>query len=106
MLLEAGSTLEGGLLKIFDTDSFSFYRIDLVMMSVQSLSRVSLFVTPWTAACQASLSITNSRSLLKLMSIESVMPSNSLILCYPFLLPPSIFRSIRVLSNESALHIR
>jgi len=74
--------------------------------SVQSLSRVQLFVTPWAAAYQASLSITNSQSLLKLMSIESVMPSNHLILCCPLLLPPSIFPSIRVFSNESALHIR
>ena len=73
--------------------------------SVQSLSRVQLFVTPWTAACQASLSITNSWSLLRLMPIESVMPSNYLILCCP-LLPPSVFTSIRVFSNESALHIR
>ena len=72
---------------------------------VQLLSHVLLFVTPWTAACQASLSITNSRSLLKLMSIESVMPSNHLILCRPLLLPPSIFPSIRVFSNESVLHI-
>ena len=62
--------------------------------------------TPWTAACQASLSITNSRSLLKLMSIKSVMPSNHLILCHPLLLPTSIFPSISVFSNESALHIR
>jgi len=61
---------------------------------------------PWTAACQASLSITNSWSLLKLMSIELVMPSNHLILCHPLLLPPSIFPSIRVFSNESVLHIR
>ena len=74
--------------------------------SVQSLSHVQLFVTPWTAAHQASLSITNSWSLLKLMSIESVMPSNHLILCPPLLLPPSILPSIRVLSNESALRIR
>ena len=73
--------------------------------SVQLLSRVWLFVTPWTAACQASLSITNSQSLLKLMSIESVMPSNHLILCHPLLLP-SIFPSIRVFSNESVLRIR
>ena len=73
--------------------------------SVQRLSHVWLFVTPWTAACQASLSITNSRSLLKLMSIESVMPSNHLILCRLLLLP-SIFPSIRVFSNESALRIR
>ena len=63
-------------------------------------------MTPWTAACQASLSITNSRSLFKLMSIESVMPSNHLILCRPFCLLPSIFPSIRVFSNESILHIR
>ena len=74
--------------------------------SVQSLSRVRLFATPWTATHQASLSITNSWSLLKLMSIESVMPSNHLILCHPLLLPPSIFPSIRVFSNESVLHIR
>ena len=74
--------------------------------SVQSLGHVQLFVTPWTAACQASLSITNSRSLLKFMSIESVMPSNHLILCHPLLLPPSIIPSIRVFSNELVLHIR
>ena len=74
--------------------------------SVQSLSRVLLFATPWTAACQASLSITNSQSLPKLMSIESVMPSNHLILCCPLLLLPSIFPSIRVFSNESVLRIR
>ena len=73
--------------------------------SVQSLSHVRLFATPWTAACQASLSITNSRSLLKLMSIESVMPSNQLILCCPLLLLPSIFPSMRVFANKSALHI-
>ena len=72
----------------------------------QSLSLVQLFATPWTAAHQASLPITNSRSLLKLMSIESVMPSNHLILCCPLLLPPSIFPSIRVFSNESALCFR
>ena len=74
--------------------------------SVQSLSHVWLFATPWTAACQASLSITNSRSLLKFMSIESVMPSNHLILCRPLLLLPSIFPSIGVFSNESVLRIR
>ena len=74
--------------------------------NVQSLSRVHLFVTPWTAARQASLSITNSWSLLKLMSIKSVMPSNHLILCQSLLLPPSIFPSIRVFSSESVLHIR
>ena len=75
-------------------------------ISLQSLSHVQLFVTPWTAARQASLSITNSRSLLKLMSIESVMPSNHLILCHPLLLLPSVFPSIRVCSNESVLCIR
>ena len=74
-------------------------------LSVELLSHVRLFATPWTAACQASLSITNSQSLLKRMSIESVMPSNHLILCPP-LLPTSIFPSIRVFSNESFLHIR
>ena len=74
--------------------------------SVQSLSHVQLFATPWTAACQASLSITNSRSLLKLTSIEQLMPSSHLILCCPLFLSPSIFPSIRVFSNESALHIR
>ena len=74
--------------------------------SVQSLSRVRLFVTPWIAAHQASLSITISRSSLRLASIESVMPSSHLILCRPLLLLPSIFPSIRVFSNESALRIR
>ena len=74
--------------------------------SVQSLHRVQLFENLWTAAHQASLSITNSQSLHKLMSVESVMPSNLLILCRPLLLPPSVFPSIRVFSNESALHIR
>ena len=73
--------------------------------SVQSLSHVQLLATPWTTACQASLSITKSWSLLKLMSIASVMPSNHLILCCPLLLP-SIFPSIRVFSNELVLHIR
>ena len=78
-----------------------------VVSSAQSLSCVKLFGTPWIAARQASLSITNPRSSLKFMSIESVMPSNRLILCRPLLLPPSIFPSIRVLSNESVLlHIR
>ena len=74
--------------------------------SVQSLSRVWLFVTPWTAAHKASLSITNSQSLLKPKSIESVMPSNYLLLCHPLFLLPSIFPNTRVFSNESALHIR
>ena len=81
----------------------NYYICISVSQSVQSLSCVQLSATPWTAAHQASLSITNSRSLLKLMSIESVMPSNRLILCQPLLLPPSIFPSIRVFSNESAL---
>ena len=80
--------------------------IDFVPSSVQLLTRVRLFVTPWTAARQASLSITNSRSPPKLMSVESVMPFNHLILCRPLLLLPPIFPSIRVFSNESALHIR
>ena len=74
--------------------------------SVQSLSRVRLFATPWTAAHQASLSITNAPSLIKPMSTEWVMPSNHLILCRPLLLLPSIFPSIRVFSSESVLHIR
>ena len=81
----------------YDTTQFS---------SVKSLSHVQLFAAPWTAARQASLSITNSRSLLKLMSIKSVMPSNHLIFCHPLLLPSSIFPSIRVFSNESVLRIR
>ena len=75
-----------------------------VSESVQLLSCVWLFVTPWTAACQASLSIINSWSLLKLLSTEPVMPSNHLILCLPLLLLPSIFPNIRVFSNESVLH--
>ena len=82
-----------------------FYRRKTTFSSVQSLSHVRLFATRWTAVHQASLSITNSQSLLKLMSIESVMPSNHLILCHP-LLPLSIFPSIRVFSNESVLGIR
>ena len=86
------------------------FTIDLLSLlffsSVQSLDRVRLFVTPWTAAHQASLSITNSPSLLKLKSIKLVMPSNHLILCHPLLLLPSIFPSIRVFSKESVLPIR
>ncbi|KAB0345975.1 hypothetical protein FD755_024373 [Muntiacus reevesi] len=74
--------------------------------SVQLLNHVQLFATPWSVAHQASLSITNSKSLLKLMSMESVMPSNHLILCCPLLLLPSVFPSIRVFSNESVLRIR
>ena len=78
----------------------------LPFSSVKLLSRVRLFATPWTAAYSASLSITNSQNLLKLMPIESMMPSNHLILCCPLLLPPSTFPSIKVFSNESTLHIR
>ena len=79
---------------------------DTQFSSVQSFRHVRLFATPWTAAHQASLFITNSRRLLRLMSIESVMPCNHLILCHPLLLLPSIFPSIRVFSSESALRIR
>ena len=88
--------------KIKSKNSF----VSSIFSSVQSLSRVRLFVTPWTSAHHASLSITNSRSLPKLMSIKLVMPSNYLILCYPLLLLPLIFPSIRVFFNESALCIR
>ena len=91
-----------------DTDealSYSWQRV-FQFSSVQSLSHVWLFATPWTSACQASPSITNSQSLPKLMSIESVTPSNHLILCCPLLLLPSIFPSIRVFSNESAVRMR
>ena len=80
--------------------------IQSIVVFVQSLSCVQLFVTPWTAAHQASLSFTTSWSLLKLMSIESVMPSNHLVLCCPLFLLPSIFLSIKVFSNELALHSR
>ena len=82
---------------------FPFFKTTIIspFNLVQLLSCVQLFATPWTAALQASLSITNSWSLLKLMSIESVMPSNRLILCHPLLLPPSIFPSIRVFSNTT-----
>ena len=82
---------------------FNSYQ-DVVVVVVQSLSHIWLFVTPWTAAYQASLSFTISQSLFKLMSIEFVMPSNHLILCCPFLLLPSIFSSIRVFPNELVLH--
>ena len=83
-----------------------FLQVNSRFSLVQSLSHVWLFATPWTAACQASFSITKSQSLPKLMSIELVMPSNHLILCHPLLLPPSIFPSIRVFLNESALGMR
>jgi len=89
---------------------YVFHGHDIMLMlqfsSVQSFSRVWLFVTPWTAAHQASLSITNSQSLLKLMSIETVILSNYLVLCCSLLLPPSIFPSIRVFPNESVLRMR
>ena len=91
---------------IFTTEPSGKHLYDIQFSSVQLLSHVLLFAIPWTAAHQASLSITNSWSLLKLMSIESVMPSNHLILYHPLLLPPSIFPSIMVFSNESALLIR
>ena len=96
------------ILTVFPSPSFpwEYTRNKDSFSSVQSLSRVRLFATPWTTACQASLCITNSQSLPKLMSIESVMPSNHLILCCPLLLLPSIFTSIRVFSNKSALRIR
>ena len=80
--------------------------LSIQFSTVQLLSHVQLFVISWTAACQASLSNTNSSTLLKLMSIESVMPSSHLILCRPLLLLPSIFPSIMVFSNKSVLHIR
>ena len=84
----------------------TLYHSIYIIFSVQSLSCVQLFATPWNEAHQASLFITNSWSLLKLMSTELVMPSNHFILCHPLLLPPSIFPSIRVFSNESVLCIR
>ena len=100
-------------LRVYQEGTTSFQPTGMVCLllpsqfgSVQLLSRVRLFATPWTTAHQTSLSITNSQSLLKLMSIESVMPSNYFIFCRPLLLPPSIFPSIRVFSNQSALHIR
>ena len=95
------SSLSLFICRILLHNSFPF-----TFSSVQLISHVQLFVTLWTAARQASSSITNSWNLLKLVSIESVMPSNHLILCRPLLLLPSIFPSIRVFSNESALHIR
>ena len=98
--------LQARILEWVAMPSSRIYVFNGIFSSVQSLSRVQLFVTPWTAARQASLSITNSQSLLKLKSIESVMPSNNLIFCHPLFLPPSIFPIIRVFSNESALHIR
>ena len=92
--------------QLFASGGQSIRVLNNMFSSVQSLSCVQLFETPWTAACQASLSITNSQSLLKLMSSESVMPSNHLILCHPLLLLPPIPPSIRVFSSESTLHMR
>ena len=113
IILPSGTTLSTQTLSLRfrgsrGTLSFLTQPLDLPghQFSVQSLSHVRLFAAPWTAARQASLSITNSWSLLKLMSIESVMPSNHLILCRPLLLLPSIFPSIRVFSNESVLCTR
>ena len=100
------SIIHQGQYLVVKKKSFLKGKYEIPISSVQSLSRVRLFVTPWTAARRASLSITSSRSLLKLMFIESVMASNRLILCHPLLLPPSILPSIRVFSNESALCIR
>ena len=90
----------------YDVKIYSNNPVTLEEGSVQLLSHVQFFATPWTAVLQASLSITNSQNLPELMSIESVMPSNHLIFCCPLLLLPSIFSSIRVFSNESALCIR
>ena len=101
-------TLAQGFLQITASSSFPTNPNPLFFQfsSDQLLSRVRLFATPWVTACQASLSITNSRSSPKLMCIESVMPSNHLIICHPLLLLPSIPPSIRVFSNESTLHMR
>ena len=98
-----------GICSLWDLAVFSQHNASEICLycisSVQSLTCSRLLATPWTAAHQASLSITNSRSLLKLMSVESVMPSTHLILCHPLLLLPSIFPSLKVFPNESALHI-
>ena len=102
--------MRGPWKSVFIAVTYNFWETWLFSLffkySVQLLSGVWLFVTPWTAARQTSLSITNPRSLLKLMSVESVMPSNHLILCHPLLLSPSIFSSIRVFSNESVLPMK
>ena len=105
-LLKAQMIVNNALSCVPAFSQSSKWSISYQFSSVQSLSCVRIFATPWTAACQASLSITNSRSLPKLMSIESVIPSNHLILYHPLLLLPSIFLNIRVFSNESALCIR
>ena len=109
-LLAALPTRRGGhnrgIVRRREMEKVGKFPVTKIISSVQLLSRVRLFATPWAVARQASLSITNSCSLLKLMSIELVMPSNHLILCHPLLLPPSIFPSIRVFSNGSALRTR
>ena len=104
--IEPASLASPALAGRFFTTGATYKANSWMFSSVHSLSHVWLFATPWTTARQASLSITNSQSPPKPMSIESVMPSNHLILCRPHLLPPSIFPSIRVFSNKSALHIR
>ena len=108
MLLKSVQKLNFFFFLILVHSGLAYYTLlaGLQFSSVQSLSCVRLFVTPWTAACQASLSITNAQSLLKLMSIKSVMPSKDLILSRPLLLLSSIFPSIRVFSNESLLHMK
>ena len=95
----------GSLVLLEKHANYKWYLLCHMFSSVQLLSCVQLFATPWSAACQASLSIASSQSLLKLMSIKSVMPSNHLILCHPLLLLPSVFPSIMVFSSESVLHI-
>ena len=101
--LEIGTEVTIG---VYQFPNVRVEKILLPFSSVQSLSHVWLFATPWTVKCQASLSITNFRSLLKLMFIEPIKPSNHLLFCRPFLLPPSIFPSSRVFTNESVLLIR
>ena len=102
----AHSTALQGISWHLTSSAVLHFSLQLLICCCCSVSHVQLFVTPWTAACQASLSFTISQSLLKLMSIESMMPSNHLILCCPLLLLPSVFPSIRIFSNELALHIR
>ena len=93
-------------MQVLSAENYALLKKYVLCSSIQSLSHVQLFATPWTTVLQASLSITNSHSLPKLMSTELVMPSNHLILCCPLLLLPLIFPTIRVFSNESFLHIR
>ena len=102
-----GSSVHGSFqARVLEWGAIAFSELSTLFSSVKSLSRVRLFAIPWIAAHQASLSITNSRSLLKIMSIESVMPSSHLILCRPLLLLPPIPPSIRLFSNESTLRMR